>query len=342
MADPRFFSNAGPFPLQALADKVGATLHGCDGSIQIHDVAPIDTAAEKTVTFLTNPKYFSHLKESNAAACIIDPTLAKKSEATVPLLITQNPHYAYAVIARMFYPEHQPEAFTAPTASIAPSASIGKNCRIEHGAVIEENVRLGDECVIGANSVIRKGCTIGDRAYIHNNVSISYAELGTDVIIHNGARIGQDGFGFATHQGKHVLIPQLGRVIIGNGVNIGANTTIDRGAGPDTVIGDGTQIDNLVQLGHNVRIGKGCVIVAQVGIAGSTRVDDYVVIGGQVGIAGHLHIGSGVQIAAQSGIINNVTPGEKLAGTPAVPIIQHHKQAIFLRNAVKGKKKENP
>jgi UDP-3-O-[3-hydroxymyristoyl] glucosamine N-acyltransferase len=185
--------------------------------------------------------------------------------------------------------------------------------------VIGQAVRIGDDTAIGANA------------------SLSHCDVGERTLIHPGVRIGQRGFGFAIDPAGHVRVPQLGRVIVGDDVEIGANSTVDRGAGPDTVIGDGTMIDNLVQIGHNVRIGKGCIIIAQVGIGGSTVLEDYVVVAAQVGIAGHLRIGSGAQIAAKSGIMRDIAPGAKMAGTPAVPVRQFFRQVAMLENMVRKK-----
>ena len=177
---------------------------------------------------------------------------------------------------------------------------------------------------IGANCVIGNDCTI------HSNVNITNAIIGNNVIIHSGVSIGQDGFGYAYNNGRHHKVPQVGRVIIGDDVEIGANTTIDRGSAPDTIIGEGTKIDNLVQIGHNVKIGKHCIIVSQVGISGSTEIGDYTIIAGQAGIAGHLKIGSQVQVAAQAGITRDLEDKAIVGGTPAVPLRQYHKQALAL------------
>lgn len=341
MADPRFFTNKGPFSIKQLADETGTTL-STDASAAklIKDVAPIEQATHDTVTFLTNHRYAAKLKDSGAAACITDAKTAKEMEGLVPFIISDNPYYTYAQVARMFYPDPAIEAYIAPTAAIHPSATIGEGCRIESGAVVEENAIIGADSLIGANSVIGRGVTVGKNVRIFNQVSVAYAVLGDGVTLHPGVRIGQDGFGFATYRGAHVRVPQLGRVIIGNFVDIGSNTTIDRGAGPDTIIGDGTMIDNLVQIGHNVQTGRGCVIVSHAGIAGSAKLGDYVVLGGQVGIAGHITIASGVQIAAQSGVIENIPAGEQWGGSPAVPIRQYHRQTAYLRGAVKKKKQE--
>ncbi len=204
---------------------------------------------------------------------------------------------------------------------VAAGATIGDGCWIGAHAVIGENVSLGRECRVGANAVL------------------SHSLIGDHVRIYPGCCIGQDGFGFAIDAAGHVKVPQLGRVIIEDSVEIGANTTIDRGSGPDTVIGQGTWIDNLVQIGHNVKIGRGCVIVSQVGISGSTVVEDYVMMAGQAGIAGHLHIGKGAQIGAKAGVMRDVPAGEKILGAPAVPVKQFMRQvAVVTRLAEKDQK----
>ena len=203
--------------------------------------------------------------------------------------------------------------------------------------MIGEKAEIGPGCVIGSNSVIGADCVLGAETRIGDNVSIVYSLIGERVLIHPGVRIGQDGFGFAMGE-EHLKVPQLGLVVIGDDVEIGANTTIDRGAGPDTVIGTGSKIDNLVQIAHNVHLGRGCVIVAQAGISGSTRLDDFVVIGGQGGIAGHLHLGKGAQVAGNSGVMRDVGPGETVGGSPAVPVRDWHRQTVALSRLI-GKKK---
>ncbi|MBO4643985.1 MAG: UDP-3-O-(3-hydroxymyristoyl)glucosamine N-acyltransferase, partial [Alphaproteobacteria bacterium] len=207
--------------------------------------------------------------------------------------------------------------------------------RIDAGAVIGENVTLGKNCHICPNAVIGDNVVMGDDCIVGENASVLYTLAGNQVYIYPGARIGQDGFGFFMSPKGHTKIPQLGRVIIGNDVEIGANTTIDRGALDDTIVGDGARLDNLVQFGHNVQTGKCCVVVSQAGIAGSTHLGDFVVLAGQVGVAGHLNIGSGAQIAGQSGVMRDVEPMESLMGTPAVPIKDFMRQAATLKKLIK-------
>ena len=230
------------------------------------------------------------------------------------------PYKAYAQAAQAFYPCAINNGTIHESAIIGKDAQIGDGTQIGAGAIIGDNVHIGARCRIGAGAVI------------------THALVGDDVTIYRGACIGQDGFGFAIDPQGHVKVPQLGRVVIEDHVEIGANTTIDRGAGPDTIIGQGTWIDNLVQIGHNVKIGKGCVIVAQVGVSGSTVIEDYAMLGGQVGVAGHLRIGQGARIAAQSGVMRNVPDGEEQMGTPSIPIKQFMRQVAALKRLIKGDK----
>ena len=208
---------------------------------------------------------------------------------------------------------------------------IPVDCVIGANAVIEAEVRLGARCEVGANTVIGAGVEIGDDCRIAANVTLSHCLIGSRVVLHPGVRIGQPGFGFAPDVGAAVKIPQLGRVIIGDDVDIGANTTVDRGSGHDTVVGPGTMIDNLVQIGHNVVLGRGCILAAQVGISGSTKLGDFVMAGGQVGMAGHLNVGAGARIAGKAGVMRDVEPGATLVGSPAIPTAAFWRQVAALK-----------
>ncbi len=331
MADPRFFSAAGPFSLASLAAAAGLQLTGgADGSTEFVDVAPLDTAGPRDVSFLDNRKYAAQFDGSRAGACIVRPEMAERAPPGMLLLLSGDPHRAYARIAQMFHPLPVPEPWVAPTAWVDPEAVVAADCRIEPGAVVSARAEIGAGCWIGANAVIGAGVILGPGCIVGANASVSHAVIGRGVVLYPGVRVGQDGFGFAMGPGGHVKVPQLGRVLIGDGVEVGANTTIDRGAGPDTVIGEGCMIDNLVQIGHNVQLGRGCVIVAQAGISGSTRLGDFVAAGGQAGITGHLHIGSGARIAGQSGVMRDVAAGETVGGSPAVPMADWLRQSALL------------
>ena len=338
MADPRFFENKGPFRLAEIAKAVGAEVsEGADPEMVIADIAPLDEATPETLSFLDNPKYLDAFRKSRAGACIIAPKNLTKAPDGLALLISPDPYRAYAKAAAMFYPAGVSLGSVSGStgiherASVDATACIAENVTIEAGAVIGAQVEIGAGTVIAANAVVGAGCTIGTGCHIGPNVSIQVCHIGDRVIIHAGASIGQDGFGFAMGLPAHQKVPQLGRVIIQDNVEIGANTTIDRGAGPDTVIGEGTKIDNLVQIGHNVSIGRGCIIVSQVGISGSTKLEDFVVLAARVGVTGHLTIGAGSQIAARSSVIHDVPPGSRLGGTPAKPIREWQRELIAVQ-----------
>ncbi|MCE3233192.1 MAG: UDP-3-O-[3-hydroxymyristoyl] glucosamine N-acyltransferase [Rickettsiaceae bacterium] len=341
MPDLDFFNTISPLDLEEVAAIGGCKIHAAGNVKKLHGVAPIDSATANDLTFLSNQKYASSLKNSKAGACILNEANISKAPDGMAMLVSKNPYASYAKIAAKFYPDDERNGEISPAAFIDSSASIGKNCTIEAGAFIGKNVKIGNNTYIASGAYLNKGVKIGNNCTISHNVTLSHTIIGNNVLLHPGVRIGQDGFGFATENGVHIKVPQLGRVIIEDYVEIGANTCIDRGAGPDTVIGQGTQIDNLVQIGHNVKTGKGCVIVSQAGISGSTKLGDYVILGGQVGVAGHLNIGSMVNIAAKSGVAQDIEPKQIIGGYPAVPIRQWHRQSISLAKLAKGKDKED-
>lgn len=333
MADPQFFKTPKPLSLHEIATLTGAQIQGdnADPEKRILDVAPLNTANADQLSFLDNRKYIEMFAHSQAGACFVAPDNVDKAPKGMTLLVTDKPYKAYALTAQKFYPEPTwNKTFIAPNAFIHPTAEIGANCIIDHNVYIGQHVKIGANCWIKPNVVLGHGVQIGSHTVIGSNCSISFAIVGSQVRILPGVRIGQDGFGFAIDPAGHIPVPQLGRVIIGDRVWIGANTAIDRGAGPDTQIGDGCMIDNLVQIGHNVKIGKFAVIVSQVGISGSTEIGDYAVLAGQVGVAGHLKIGMGARIAAQSGIMKDVAPGAEIMGSPAIAIKDYFRQLTTL------------
>lgn len=324
MADPRFFEKSGPFPLAELAEVGGARLSdNADAQRVIHDVAPLETAGQRDLTFLDNRKYRATLAASAAAACVLKPELAEHAPQGMAVLLTDTPYKAYALIARALYPKPAPRPGIAASAVVDPRAKVSPSAEISAGAVIEAGAEIGERCRIGPNAVVGCGVVLGKDTEIGAGATLSHCLIGSRVRIYPGVRIGQDGFGFAIDPAGHVPVPQLGRVIIEDDVEIGANVTIDRGAGPDTVIGRGCMIDNLVQIGHNVEVGAGSVIVAQAGISGSTKLGKFVVLAGQAGLAGHLTIGDGARVGAQSGVMRDVPPGEDVVGSPAMPSRQY-------------------
>ena len=339
MADPRFFTAAGPLSVGRLAEIAGAAPGpGCDQGRMIQDVAPIDAAGPEHVSFLDNRLYVPAFAVSRAGACVVKPALAAKAPAGMALLLAEEPYRAYARIAQAFHPAAAPEPGVAKTATVDPTARLAEGCRVEPGAVIGARAEIGRRTLVGANAVIGPGVVIGEDCVIGPGATVSHSLIGNRVNVYPGARLGQDGFGFAMGPQGHLKVPQLGRVVVEDDVEIGANTTIDRGAGPDTVIGAGTKIDNLVQIGHNVRVGRGCILVAQVGISGSTRLDDGVAAGGQAGITGHLHIGAGARIAAQSGVMRDLEPGATVGGSPSVPVQEFLRQNEALRRLTRRKR----
>lgn len=337
MADDRFFKKQGPFTAQHLAEIASAELRG-DADLLINDVAALDQADSDQLSFLDNRKYLKTFCSSQAGLCLVHPDLADKAPVGMALLITPEPYMGYAKIASTFYPAPHVEGYISEQASVAASAEIGESVRIDAGAYIGENVKIAANSWIKVNAAIHDGVEIGSDCIISSNVTISHSIIGNAVTVHPGCQIGQDGFGFASGPQGHVRIPQLGRVIIKDHVNIGANCTIDRGAGPDTIIGAGTQIDNLVQIGHNVQLGMGCVIVSQAGVSGSTKVGNFVVIAGKAGIGGHLTIGDGVTVAACAGVMRNIEAGQTVGGFPAIPQKEWLRQQAMIARLTKGKK----
>ena len=332
MADPRFFPGIGPMTLAAIAEVAGGTVApGSDPSLAFASIATLADAGPSDISFLENRRYVPAFRASRAGACIVHPRLAALSPAGMALVLCDEPYRGYARVAAALHPEPAEQAGIHPSATVGPGCSIGEGASVAAGAVIGAGAMIGARASVGANSMIGPGVSIGADTRIGSNATISHALVGERVRVFPGVRIGQDGFGYALGPGGHVKVPQLGRVVIGDDVEIGANTTIDRGSVGDTVIGNGTVIDNLVQIAHNVRIGRGCVIVGQAGISGSTRLDDFVVVGGQVGVAGHLHLASGAQVAAKSGVHRDVRGGEVVGGYPAVPIREFRRIAGAVR-----------
>jgi UDP-3-O-[3-hydroxymyristoyl] glucosamine N-acyltransferase len=340
MQHPGFFERAGPFALADIAQRLGGEIAaGHDGSIMISDIRPLDEAGAGHLSFLDNRKYLSQLQVSHAAACLIAPTFAARVPASTAPVLLRAPYRGFAQALAIFYPDamHPKAAMgDATDPAIHPTARIEPGVRIEPGAVIGREAWIGSGTTIAAGAVVGYRCTIGRDSYIGALSSITHALVGDRVIIHAGVRIGQDGFGFAMGPGGHLKVPQIGRVIIQNDVEIGANSAIDRGALKDTIIGEGTKIDNLVQIGHNAVVGRHCVIVGQVGIAGSAVLGDYVVIGGHGGVAGHITIGTGAQIAGASHAKNSVPAGARVVGTPAKPLKEWAREQVALKRLISG------
>ncbi len=304
--------------LAELAVELGGTVLG-DGAIVIRGVAGIREAQPGDLTFLANSRYEGYLQETRAAAVIVDRA---PRQAAVPMLQVDHPYLAFQKAVRLFRPELyqplpgvHPTAVVSPAASIGEGASVGPHCTVESGARVGPKSVLMSGCYVGVQATIGEGCLLYPRVVVREECVV-----GDRCILHSGAVIGADGFGFAFDAGRYHKVPQVGNVILGDDVEVGANTTIDRATTDSTRIGDGTKIDNLVQIGHNVVIGKHCIIVAQVGISGSSELEDYVTIGGQAGIIGHVKLGKGVQVGGQSGVTKSVNAGTAVFGTPASPL----------------------
>ena len=337
MIDQRFFKKRSPATIADLIKYTNAVLLDNDkASFLIDDVAPISAANESQVTFLSNRKYVDYVKNTNAGACFVESDLAHYLPKNTVALISDNPYLAFAKAAAFFYANNPSPTKTNihPSAVIGNDVILGTGCQIGANAVIEDGANIGDNTVISPQVYIGAAVVIGKNCFIHPQVSITNSIIGDFVVLHAGCRIGQAGFGFVPFfvSGQQPMkIPQLGRVIIHDHVDIGANTCVDRGAGPDTVIGRGTVIDNMVQIAHNVQIGENSIIVSFVGISGSTTIGSNVQIGGQVGIVGHIKIGNNVKIAAGSGVMRNIEDNQDVGGRPAIQMRSWLKQLAYLK-----------
>lgn len=330
------FRKKGPCSIDDIAAFIGGEVRG-DASAIVDGINTIVSAGPNEITFLTNKKYSAYLAHSNARACVLLESDAVFAPSGMTLIISRNPHFAYALLLDMFYDD----LLLEKTPYISPAAFIDRETTLSRGVYVESGAHLGRGAFIGTGTVIMGGAyiggdvVIGNNVYIGPNVNLVRCIVGNNAILHSGVRIGQDGFGFAINERYIKKIKQLGSVRIGDDVEIGANSCIDCGAMGDTVIGSNTKIDNLVQIGHNVIIGSSCFIAAQTGIAGSTKIGNNVVIGGQVGIAGHLTIGNAVQIAAKSGVMQDIPDNSVVGGIPAMPIVQWHRQSVMLGKMTK-------
>ena len=303
--------------LKDIAAKLGARLEPADAEGEISGVAPIESAAPGTITFIANPKYAVAARTTRASAIIVDENFPA---ARRPLLRTRNPHFAYARAAELFFhpPKYAPGIH--PTAVIDPSAQIGAGASIGPYVVVDRDVTIGENCTLLPHVVIYRGVTIRDNFFAHAQVCVrEFCRIGNNVLLHNGVVIGSDGFGFAKDdQGNWYKVPQSGTVVIEDNVEIQANSCIDRGSMGETRIGRNTKIDNLTQVGHNCVIGENSLLCAQAGLAGSTEVGRNVILAGQVGVAGHCKIGDGVVITAQSGTHGDIPAASVISGFPGI------------------------
>jgi len=304
--------------LRQLAERCGAELAG-DGDVIIDRVATLDSAGEGAIAFLSNPKYRGRLAGTRASAVIVAPDDAQAT--ALPKLVTANPYAAYARVAAILHPPRAPAPGVHPTAVVAGSARVAASAAIGAHAVIGERTQVGERAAVGAGTVVGEDCTVGDDCLLYPRVVVyPRSAIGPRTIVHSGAVIGADGFGMAEQDGRWLKIPQLGRVVVGADVEIGANTTIDRGAIGDTVIDEDVKLDNQIQVGHNCHIGAHTAIAGCVGIAGSTTIGRNCKIGGAAMISGHLDIADGTVISASTGVFDSIrSPGVYTGSFPALP-----------------------
>ena len=302
-----------------VAALVGGALVG-DGAVVVRGVAPLDRAGPGDLSFLAASRYLPYFHASRASAVLVTEANRAAEPGPATRIVVDDPHKAMLVAVRSLYPAPRREPAVHATAVIGAGAELGKDLAAGPHAVIGAGARLGDRVTLMAGAVVGDGVVLGDDVTLYPNV-VCYPGtiVGSRVILHAGVVLGSDGFGYVPGRTGHEKIPHVGRCVIGDDVEIGANTTIDRGSVDDTVVGPGTKIDNLVQVGHNCRIGARCFLMAQVGLAGSTHVEDDVILAGQVGLAGHLTVGRGARVGAQSGVMNDVPPGATWFGYPARP-----------------------
>ncbi|HXJ03388.1 MAG TPA: UDP-3-O-(3-hydroxymyristoyl)glucosamine N-acyltransferase [Micropepsaceae bacterium] len=342
MADPRFYDNRGPFCLTELCAHAGLVCpQGADGEALIYDVAGLAQAGSPHLAFYAGPRSKPDFLATKAGWCLVGGKLREITpESTVPI-VAESVARAFAAIARRFYPEHE-LAIRAQDAAVHPSARIGQDVVLAPGVLIGPAAEIADGAHIGAYSVIGRGVTIGRRVEIGAHTTIMFAHLGDDVLIQAGAQIGGSGFGYSSGVDGHIKVPHLGRVIVQDRVEIGANSAVDRGALGDTVIGEGTKIDNLVQIGHNTITGRHCILAGQSGTSGSVLLGDFVIVGGGVGIADHVTIGDRARLAGLSGVAHDLDGGRDYGGIPARPIREWHKEgALIAKLARKGGRSKN-
>jgi UDP-3-O-[3-hydroxymyristoyl] glucosamine N-acyltransferase len=334
MPDPRFFESLGPIPLGELAAAIGAELAEPAAAHRlVEGVAPLAEADAQALTFFSDRRYAGALRLTSAGACVLTVDQALNLPAGCVPLVTAEPQAAWAQAAHRL---HRPRSF-GTTAAIDPSARVEDGVRIASGAVVGPGAEIGSGTEVGPGAVIGPGVAIGRDCVIGPNAVVTFALLGDRVRVYAGAIVGEAGFGVAGGRGGALDVPQLGRVILQDGVTIGANSCVDRGAFGDTVIGENTKLDNLVQVGHNVRLGRNCVLASHTGISGSVTVGDGVAFGGRAGIADHLTIGSGAQIAAAAGVMKDVPAGETWGGFPAKPLRQWLREASWVQRMAAGK-----
>lgn len=318
--DPGPSSEEVGITLAQVAELTGGTVEG-DRAFRIRDLLPLDQAGPQDLGFLADRRYLAGLAESRAGALLVaESLLPLPAGESRPAVVVSRPHLALAALVEHLHPELPPEPGIHPTAVLGRGVRLGRGVTIGPYAVVEADALLEDGVVLGPHVVVGKGARVGRGSRLHPHVVLyPGVEVGCGVILHAGVRVGVDGFGYAPGPGGHRKVPQVGGCVIGDHVEIGANSCIDRGSIGRTEVGEGAKLDNLVHLGHNVRVGPRALLVAQVGVAGSSRIGEGAMLGGQAGISGHLEVGAGARVGAQGGVISDVPPGATVSGYPARP-----------------------
>lgn len=337
MTEPVFFPAPKPLSVAEIVVFTGAVMAEDAPARQVAGVAPLDIAGPDDISFIDAKKYRSALEASRAGVVFCREADLPHVPAGAVALVVAAPYRCFAEVGARLFPEAvaappMTVPGVAPGAHVDPGARLEDGVTVEAGAVVGPDVEIGSGTVIGPNAVIARSCRIGRNCRIGAGVTVQHSLIGNRVILHPGVQLGQDGFGYSMGP-THVKFPQLGRVIVQDDVEIGANTTVDRGSMRDTTIGEGTKIDNLVQIGHNVMIGRHCVIVGQVGISGSAELGDYVVLGGKASVGEHIKLGMGAQIGGTSAVNNDVPAGARWIGSPARPVrdwMRQHRAVLAL------------
>jgi UDP-3-O-[3-hydroxymyristoyl] glucosamine N-acyltransferase len=317
------------YRLADLADLVGGRVEG-DPERAVEAIRSLESAGPRDLSFLKDPRYRGQALASSAGALLVGPSLADAALGR-DLLIAGDPSYALARLLAVLHPGERRPAGIHPTAILEPGCAVDPSAHVGPYAVIGAGSRIAAGAAVLAFVAIGRGCAVGEGAVLHPHaVLYDDTEVGAGSIVHAGVVLGADGFGYATHGGAHHKVPQIGRVVLEGDVEVGANSTIDRATLGETRIGAGSKIDNLVQVGHNVEVGRHCILCGQAGIAGSTRLGNYVVLAGQSGVSGHIQLGDGVQVAAKSAALSSLEPGTVVAGIPAIEMRKWRRQAVLL------------
>jgi UDP-3-O-[3-hydroxymyristoyl] glucosamine N-acyltransferase len=349
--NPRFFACTGPHPLRTVAEAAGCSIPAADpplgdpplcgpllgselapaGDLLLTGMAALETAGPSEISFVGHRRHATALARTCAGAVLVSAVMRDQVPAGSVALITADPPAAWAQVAKLFHPAPTVRPGIHRSAVVADGAVVDATANVCAQAVIDAHAEIGARCMIGPGAVIGEGVVLGPDCRIGAHVSISHAILGARVTVFPGARIGQEGFGFTISPNGFETVPQLGLVILEDDVEVGANTTIDRGSLRDTVVGAGTRLDNLVQVAHNVRIGRHCAVAALVGISGSAEIGDFVVVGGQAGVADHVRVGTRARVGAQSGVMSDLDPGVVVVGSPARPVREVFREIATLK-----------